>query len=250
MQTILYSTITAMRNYVYRDRINHTVYSAKEFELNYYPIRKHLNTLATHDLIIVSGNLDWVKHCIKLFKLYHVQYRLINDGKASNFKPAMQTINLKKPFELLPLVYYEQFIKPVIYIGLTRQAKTRLMYDAKRENAVIVYIRGTGFTDINRIPLLSKVTTQYIQLKLSIILPCDNPASFLDDATNKLCLLADPNSPNPLTRVYDLRTQKWFKPKFNQGKIKLPLVKFNANELRTEFDSGRYTIYAVEIGDL
>lgn len=249
MQTILYSTTTTMRNYVYRYRINHTVYSAREFEINYYPIRKHLATLHTHDLIIVSDDANWVKYCINQFKTYHIKYRLINDTNDTKFK-SMQTIDLKKPFDLIPLVYYEQTIKPVIYLSMSRGNKKNLLNDVKRNNASIIYISGTSFNDINSIPIFTQLTTQFIQLKLSIILPCNNPGSFLDDATNRLCLLANPSSPNPLTQIYDLKQQKWIKLNFNHNKIQLPLIRLNSDELKTEYNSGKYTIYAVEIGEL
>lgn len=249
MQTIFYSPNKASRNQIYRGRINHTLYSSKEFDINYQPINDYLPILYNHDLVIVSDRADWVRIQIKKFNQYKIKYRLINESK-EYFDDSKNTIDVTETSDLTSLVYYEQFIKPNLYVGLTRNNYHTILHNANSTNYTFMPIVGNLYTDLNKVPLLTKLTKRFIHLKTSIVLPCNNPASFLADSTHRLCLLANPSSINPLTRVYNLEKQKWIDVKFNQKDGVLPLVRLTAEQLNREFKTGKYTIYAVELGVL
>lgn len=251
MQTILYSTNTLMRNQVYRESINHTVYSDKEYKLNFHPLAEYNKLLNEHDLIVVSDDPKWVKDEIVTFNKLDIAYRLINDS-TTEFKDAKNIVKLTKPFDLTVLVYYEQFIKPKIYLQTSRKQRKQWLANI---NQKYTYVNATGnfYTDLNQVPLMQKLFgAPIIQLTLARILPCDNPASFLADSTNNLCLMANPSSPNPLTAVYDMQKLKWQKDSFIKQKQQttLPLVRLSADNVNKLFKTGKYTMYAVKVGEL
>ena len=250
MQTILYSDLTLIRNQIYHERVNHTVYSDKEFKLNFHPLEQNIKLLNNHDLIIVSDNKTWVKDEITSFNKWHITYRLVNDSK-TEFKESQNTIKLTKPLDLTSLVYYEQFIKPKIYLNTTYKNKKQLLYDINKTDYTYINATGNFYADLNQVPLYKKILpASFIQLTLSLMLPCDNPASFLIDSSHNLCLLANPSSPNPLTELYNARKMKWFKFDLNNTKATIPLVRLSPKNVNDLFNTGKYTMYAVKVGEL
>lgn len=240
-----------MRNQVYRESINHTVYSDKEFKLNFHPLVEYYKLLNEHDLIVVSDDPKWVKNEIIVFNKLDIAYRLINDSTAE-FKDAKNIIKLTKPFDLTALVYYEQFIKPKIYLQTSHKKRKRFLANV---NQKYTYVNATGnfYTDLNQVPLRQKLFgAPVIQLTFARMLPCDNPASFLADSTNNLCLMANPSSPNPLTTVYDMQKLKWQEDGFikQEKSTTLPLVRLSADNVNKLFKTGKYTMYAVKVGEL